>query len=201
LVLALPGGEESSLRPRSRTAEVFLWPVIRAIAQRGRARGVVAHVVRYRHRGWNGEQADPVTDARRAIEEVRRRYGPLPVGLVGHSLGGRVAVHVAGESGVEAVALLAPWLEDVDPVGASSGRRLLVVHGARDRHTDPEASYRFAVAARRAGARIQRVQLPGGHLLMRHRRAWTALTAAFLVDTLSGHVRGPEREPGLRIPL
>ncbi|MDT7650888.1 MAG: hypothetical protein QOI36_2294, partial [Pseudonocardiales bacterium] len=89
-------------------AEMFLWPLALRIARRGRRHGVAGHVLRYRYRGWNGERADPVTDARWALAEVRRRYGPVPVGLVGHSLGGRVAVHVADDASVTGVVLLAP---------------------------------------------------------------------------------------------
>jgi pimeloyl-ACP methyl ester carboxylesterase len=142
-------------------------------------------VLRYRYRGWNGERADPVTDARWALAEVRRRYGPVPVGLVGHSLGGRVAVHVADDASVAGVVLLAPWLEEADSAGRLKGRPVLVIHGARDRHTDPMMSYRFAMGARRIGARIGRVELPRAtHVLLRQWPAWTALTTDFLVGVL-----------------
>ncbi|MFC5950302.1 alpha/beta hydrolase [Pseudonocardia lutea] len=187
VVLVLPGGEAESRRPHLWLAEAFLWPLARQIARRGRRNGLAVHVLRYRYRGWNGERADPVVDAWWALGEVRRRYGPVPVGLVGHSLGGRVAVHVAGDARVAGVVLLGPWLEEADPVGQLTGRAVLILHGARDRHTDPAMSYRFAVGARRVGARVARVELPrAGHVLLRQWRAWTALTTDFVDVALTG---------------
>jgi pimeloyl-ACP methyl ester carboxylesterase len=189
VVLVLPGGEAESRRPHLWSAEAFLWPLAARFVGRGRRHGLAVHVLRYRYRGWNGERADPVADARWALAEVRRRYGPVPVGLVGHSLGGRVAVHVAGDARVAGVVLLAPWLEEADPVGQLTGRAVLVVHGVRDRHTDPVMSYRFAVRARRVGARIGRVELPrAGHLLLRQWRAWTVRVTDFVDASL---IAGP----------
>ncbi|WP_433505853.1 alpha/beta hydrolase [Pseudonocardia halophobica] len=187
VVLVLPGGEAESRRPHLWLAEAFLWPLAGRIARRGRRHGLAVHVLRYRYRGWNGERADPVVDASWALAEVRRRYGPVPVGLVGHSLGGRVAVHVAGDARVAGVVLLGPWLEEADPVGQLRGRSVLIIHGARDRHTDPVMSYRFAVNARRVGARVARVELPrAGHVLLRQWRAWTTLTTDFVGAALIG---------------
>jgi pimeloyl-ACP methyl ester carboxylesterase len=187
VVLLLPGGEPESRRPHLWLAEAFLWPLAGRIAGRGRRQGLAVHLLRYRYRGWNGERADPVADAWWALAEVRGRYGPVPVGLVGHSLGGRVAVHVAGDARVAGVVLLAPWLEESDPAGQLKGRAVLMIHGARDRHTDPVMSYRFAVGARRMGARIGRVELPGaGHVLLRQWWAWTALTTDFVDAALIG---------------
>jgi alpha-beta hydrolase superfamily lysophospholipase len=178
-------------------AEMFLWPLALRIARRGRRHGVAGHVLRYRYRGWNGERADPVTDARWALAEVRRRYGPVPVGLVGHSLGGRVAVHVADDASVTGVVLLAPWLEEADSAGRLKGRPVLLIHGARDRHTDPMMSYRFAMDARRTGARIGRVELPRAtHVLLRQWPAWTALTTDFLVGVLINGQLDPATRDG-----
>lgn len=187
VVLVLPGGEAESRRPHLWSAEAFLWPLAGRIAGRGRPHGLAVHVLRYRYRGWNGERADPVADAWWALAEVRRRYGPVPVGLLGHSLGGRVAVHVAGDARVSGVVLLAPWLEETDPAGQLKDRAVLMIHGARDRRTDPVMSYRFAVRARRIGARIGRVELPrAGHVLLPQWRAWTALTTDFVDAALIG---------------
>src|SRR5689334_24365947 len=44
----------------------------------------------------------------------RRRYGDVPVVLLGHSMGGRVAVNVADEPTVHDLVLLAPWLPAVE---------------------------------------------------------------------------------------
>ena len=45
--------------------------------------------VRYRYRGWNGVDADPVADVRQALDELADLVGEVPVVLVGHSMGGR----------------------------------------------------------------------------------------------------------------
>ena len=41
---------------------------------------------------------------------VRMAYPGVPIALVGHSMGGRVALHLAGEADVVVVAALAPWI-------------------------------------------------------------------------------------------
>ena len=75
-------------------------PFARVLRSRGGRYGLVVWRLRYRYRGWNGEEASPLQDARWAVAEAGRLHPGLPVVLVGHSMGGRAAVHVAGEDGV-----------------------------------------------------------------------------------------------------
>ena len=86
--------------------------------------------LRFRVRGWNGE-AMPVEDARWALAQVRAAYPGVPIALVGHSMGGRVAMFVGDEPDVRLVVGLAPWVEPGDPrPGAGAAHRPL--HGDRD---------------------------------------------------------------------
>ena len=117
-----------------------------------RRAGVPAYRLRYRFRGWNADGAtpDPVSDARWALDEIRRRHGDdVPIVLVGHSMGGRTALWVAGDAQVAGVVALAPWCEAGDPVDQLAGRDVLIAHGTRDRITSPSGSLGYARRARR----------------------------------------------------
>ena len=59
--------------------------------------------VRFRYRGWNGDEQAPLVDARWALEQVRAAYPDRPVAVVGHSMGGRVAIHVGDDPDVRLV--------------------------------------------------------------------------------------------------
>ena len=83
--------------------------------------------VRYRTKSWN-ELGSCIEDAADALDAAAR-----PSILVGFSMGGAVAIGVAGHERVDAVLGLAPWIPtqlDLDPL---RGRRFDVVHGAWDR--------------------------------------------------------------------
>jgi pimeloyl-ACP methyl ester carboxylesterase len=133
------------------------------------ATGVALGTVRYRCRGWNGDRADTGTDARAAPDALERTVGPVPVVLVGHSLGGRAALRVADHPLVRGVVALAPWCPPDEPVAGLAGQRAVLLHCPRDRVTDPHGSGEFVRRARTAGA-----------------GAWRRLTAALtagLLDT------------------
>jgi pimeloyl-ACP methyl ester carboxylesterase len=108
--------------------------------------------------------------------------------LVGHSMGGRVALRLADEPDVAGVCALAPWIEPGDPVMSPSGgpgagdRRatVLIAHGDADRMTDPAAS---AAHAARIGASF--VPVPGeGHTLLRHPLLWHRLVTGYVTSVL-----------------
>ena len=85
------------------------------------------------------------------LDEVRAAHGDVPVVLLGHSMGARVAVHVADDPSVRGVVGLAPWWSAQDPVHTLAGRTLRAAHGRRDRITSFGAGARggWGVSGRR----------------------------------------------------
>ncbi|WP_223734499.1 alpha/beta hydrolase [Streptomyces purpurogeneiscleroticus] len=186
-VLVLHGGRSDGLGPPPRwnPAGARMRPFTRATARATRGDGVFVGEVRYRHRGWNGDRNDAALDARRALDELAQRVGEVPVVLVGHSMGGRAALRVAGHPLVRSVVALAPWCPEDEPVAHLHGRRLVLVHGDRDRTTRPDASWRFAVRATDAGARSCAVLMRGGdHAMLRRAADWHRLTVSLVTGLL-----------------
>lgn len=186
-VLLLHGGRADGLEPPSvwNLPGVRMRPFARAVARTTAGRGVLLARVRYRHRGWNGDRGDTTVDARRALEELTERVGPVPVVLVGHSMGARAALRVAGHPQVRAVVGLASWCPPGEPVEQLRGRRVVLLHGDRDRRTDPRTSRELAQRGRDAGARTAWVTVPGGgHMMLRHAAAWHSLTARAVAGLL-----------------
>ncbi len=141
-------------RPSALSYAVQL-PFARTLARAGEGDGLAVHVLHYRCRGWNADDAHPAEDAAWAADEVQRLYGDVPVCLVGHGMGGRAALQAAGHGAVTSVLAMAPWLPertaaDPEPVKQLMGRRVLIVHGTNDERTDPELSYRLAERAKKA---------------------------------------------------
>ncbi|MFF3616915.1 alpha/beta hydrolase [Streptomyces sp. NPDC002580] len=217
VVLLLPAGDETSARrPSPMMAAASVRALGRRLARAGRPEGLVAHVVHYRVRGWNGSQADLAADASWAADEVVRRYGDVPVCLAGIDMGGRAALRTGGHPAVNSVLALAPWLpeEDVaaspEPVKQLAGRRVLIVHGTNDERTDPELSFRLAARAKKANRGICRFEVHSdGHALYQHRHEVLALAQDFVLGALFGHAFSRPVEDafaappplGLRMPL
>ncbi|MFI1441995.1 alpha/beta hydrolase [Streptomyces fructofermentans] len=156
--------------------------------------------VRYRYRGWNGTDADPLQDAMRALAELERLHPGLPVVLVGHSMGGRAALRAAEHPRVRAVVALAPWCPPGEPVEHLRDRTVVVLHGDRDRVTDPRASLDFARRVADAGGRAHALLLKGGdHAMLRRAGTWHRLTVdatAALVSRGSAGLLPPALVPG-----
>jgi pimeloyl-ACP methyl ester carboxylesterase len=141
---------------------------------------VEVRVVRYRFRGWNPGRLDALHDARIALDEFLGTVDPADVVVVGHSMGARVAAHLAASGDVGAVAALAPWWPTDDADLIPRGCRLLTVHGTADTWTDPVASQRQTSRAAERGLDAEWVPVDGaGHFLMRNFAAWHRLTADF----------------------
>ncbi|MGW5666121.1 alpha/beta fold hydrolase [Streptomyces sp. NPDC003758] len=216
-VLLLPGGDEmSSRRPLPVMATASVRALGRRLTRAGHGEGLVTHVVHYRYRGWNGSEAHLARDADWAAEEVVRRYGDVPVCLVGLGMGGRAALRAAGHTAVDSVVALSPWLpeEDVaappEPVKQLAGRRVLIVHGTNDERTDPELSFRLAARAKKANRDICRFEVHSdGHGLHQYRSEVHALAEDFVMGSLFGRafsrpVQDALAAPpplGLRMPL
>lgn len=163
-------------------------PFGRAIARAGAGRGVDVELLRYRYRGWNSPDLDPVHDARWALDEVRRRHGPeVPVVLVGHSMGGRTALRVGDDPSVVGVVGLAPWIERDEPwhqlgprAGGEPGPYVLIAHGDRERMTDPALSLWFARQLATVSDRVARFDVLGdGHAMLRRAGEWHGLVTRF----------------------
>jgi alpha-beta hydrolase superfamily lysophospholipase len=177
-VLVLHGGTADSTTRVAPTSLAVLWmvPVARAVARAVPSAAV--YRLRFSVRGWNSDGAEVLRDARWAVGQIAADHPGLPIVVVGHSLGGRVAMHLAGTTpGVVGAVGLAPWVEPGDPVDGLGGVPLVVIHGTRDRIV-PETSTRAWLAkAGQAGARVESTLIEGGgHAMFRYLRRWHRLT-------------------------
>jgi predicted esterase len=177
VVVVLHGGKADShetSEPRHLSSR-RVNPLVRALHRHGRRHGVAVWKVRYRVRGWNGRERSPVRDAEWALAEIRRRHGAVPVVLVGHSMGGRVAVHVLGDRSVVGAVLLCPWLPR-EPLEGARDRQVLLAHATTDRWTSPRETWQWAAAARPLATTLTYVRVRRtGHFMLRRAGLWTDL--------------------------
>ncbi|PSM44931.1 alpha/beta hydrolase [Streptomyces dioscori] len=195
-VLFLHGGRSDSRAPSRpwHLAAVRMKPFVRAMARAIPDDDVLLAEVRYRVRGWNGGDADSLRDARRALEELRHLAPDVPVVLVGHSMGGRAALRAAGAAQVRGVVALAPWCPVGEPVAQLRDKEVVVLHGDRDRVTDPLLSRAFVTRARTAGARAAFVGMAGGdHAMLRHAGDWHRAAVSTVLEMVPP-VTGPAGE-------
>ena len=181
IVLVAHGGQVSSSEPTSalQPAVLRMIPVAATIRRALRESGAVVQRPRFRVRGWNGTQAAPVGDVNRELDAIAAEFGPVPVVLVGHSMGARAAVRAAGHPAVSAVAGLAPWLPPDEPAVQLAGRRVLLVHGTSDSVTSPGETWTFAKRAREV-TEVAAIEVRGGdHPMLRRARLWHAIAAEF----------------------
>ncbi|XKK61734.1 alpha/beta fold hydrolase [Streptomyces sp. ARC32] len=192
-VLVLHGGRaqsRSAARPWQ-LAALRMHPFLRALEAATVRDDVFLGQVRYRSRGWNGVAAEPLRDTRRALAELRGLAGDVPVVLLGHSMGGRAALRAADADGVRGVVALAPWCPPGEPVVQLRGRDVLVLHGDRDRVTDPAESAAYVSRARAAGARAGMLLVAGSdHAMLRHLAGWHRTATAAVA-----HLLAPEAAP------
>ncbi|GAA2088198.1 alpha/beta hydrolase [Kitasatospora saccharophila] len=189
VLLVLHGGRAESLarQPRLGLARLRMRAFGAAVRRLAADPSLTVVEVKYRYRGWNGGHAHPAADARRALREIASRAPGAKVVLLGHSMGGRAALAVAGHPQVLGAVLLAPWCQPADPVEHLRGRRLAVLHDPSDRVTSAEGSRAFAARARRAGADVRFVAMPrGGHAMISGAGAWQRLAARSVTAILAG---------------
>ncbi len=217
-VLVLPGGgSPGGARGGSVLAAASALPLARRL---GRATSdddpVVTHLVHYRngrrHRpGADAARrtADCAADAEEAVTEVVRRYGDIPVCLVGTDVGALAALRAAGHEAVASAVALGPLLRadpdgpaggngrgpadrnaggcDEEPVQQLRGRHVLIVHGTNDTRCEPELSFRLAERAKKVNARVCRFEVhTDGHGLRGYAAEVAALTEDFALGTLCG---------------
>ncbi|MEV0188903.1 alpha/beta fold hydrolase [Kitasatospora purpeofusca] len=202
-VLVLHGGQEHSLsRPGPvNLAGLRMAGFVHALRRETEGAGVAVGVVRYRHRGWNGERADAAKDAIAALDDLAEELGPVPTVLVGHSMGGRAALRAAGHPVVTGVVALAPWCPAEDPCEQLADRDVLMLHGDLDRITSPAATRAFAARGRAAGARVCGYTVLGtGHTLMRRINDWHRATARLSAGLLGLRDLPPEVATAFALP-
>jgi dienelactone hydrolase len=132
--------------------------------------------VRYRYRSWNRLESC-VEDARAALDAAVAR-GAQRCALLGFSMGGAVALSVAGHPSVTAMIGLAPWLPRQLPVETLVGRRLAIRHGALDRYlpgvpgVHPRSSAAGAARAGALGVETEYSLIPGSLHAVALRPPW-----------------------------
>ena len=181
VVIVAHGGQQASTAPTTavQPAVLRMVPVAAAIGRALRGSAVAVYRPRFRVRGWNGAQASPVRDLIDLLDDIRGRFGPVPVVLVGHSMGARAAMRAAGHPAVAAVAGLAPWLPPGEPVDQLAGRSILLAHGTADVVTSAAETWAYAERAR-ALAEVAEIEVRGGdHPMIRRASLWHSIAATF----------------------
>jgi dienelactone hydrolase len=181
VVVVAHGGQSSSTEPTGATqpAVLRMVPIAAAVRRALRGSGTVVLRPRFAVRGWNGDQASPVGDLNRALDDIVAAHGPVPVVLIGHSMGARAAMRAAGHPAVYGAAGLAPWLPLGEPVEQLAGRRVLVAHGTADAVTNPQETWAYVERAR-AVTQVTAVEVrDGDHPMVRRARLWHAVAAEF----------------------
>lgn len=135
--------------------------------------------VRYRVKSWR-QLGGCIDDARAALTAARES-GAEEIALLGFSMGGAVAVHVAADPDVRSVIALAPWLYPELDVSPLDGRRFAVAHGSLDRGLPgvpgvrPELSLQGVERALARGVDAVRTVIPGAIHPIALRAPWGAL--------------------------
>jgi pimeloyl-ACP methyl ester carboxylesterase len=187
LVIVTHGGTSESTAPTSgwQGSVLRMIPVTRAVSRSLDGTGAVVWRPRFTVRGWNGAAASPAADLTEMLDEAKSALGPVPVLLVGHSMGGRAVLRAAGHPLVTAVAGLGPWLPDGEPVSQLAGRRVLLVHGRGDRITSTAETWAYAGRAAEVTT-VATIEVAGTeHAMLRRARLWHQLTAAFTRQELA----------------
>jgi pimeloyl-ACP methyl ester carboxylesterase len=192
LVLMLHGGAEANTEP---VGERSL-PWVRSRVMMGQLKrsfhraGLDVWLLRYRYVGWNaghGQHPSPVADARWALDQVREAHGPLPVVLLGHSMGARTATTVADDENVHGVVGVAPWFPPGHPVRALAGRRLVAAHGRADRVTNFGATREYVRRATPIAAATEFVDMGDlDHYMIKGLRQWNRVARDHAVAMFDG---------------
>ena len=186
VVLVLHGGSSSSHIPTQwvNLSVLRMLPIAWAAARAGHGAFAVARL-KFAVRGWNGDEASPVRDARWALDQISEAYPGVPIALVGHSMGGRTALAIAGDDRVDDVVGLAPWVVGNDGVRVHDGLKTLLVHGVGDRMTSPVASRQLVEGLQGRGLVASFVGLRSAdHAMLRRATTWDGLVGGYLAASL-----------------
>ena len=194
------GGTDSFAVARWRNLAVLrLWPFARVIARRDPSAAV--YRLKFSIRGWNQNGEAALRDARWALQTMRDRHPGLPIVLVGHSMGGRVALLTGGDPDVAGVVLLAPWAPSDEPAAQLAGVPTVIVRGGRDRIIPPATTDPWIARARHLGAVVSETMLPwAGHAMLRrfwvwHRLAADGVASVLAADLTTATADQPPRRP------
>jgi len=189
VALLLHGGKETSVDPTEarQLAVLRMAPMARYLVRAGADHGLAIWRLRFRYRGWNNADEHPMEDLSWALRQLRLRHGGAPIVIVGHSMGGRVAMRAAGDADVAGVLGLAPWLPAGEPTDQLAGSKLLVVHGLRDRITSAQRARDFVHDVRSIAEEATFVGLRGcGHSMLHRVRLWNRITRQFVLHAAIG---------------
>lgn len=199
VVLVMHGGKVTSNEAArwSHLSVARMQPFARAIwRQFGHSDGVAVWSLLFARRGWN-ETGAPIQDALWALAEIEKRYGAVPVILLGHSMGGRTAVRVAGHPLVTGVIGLAPWLPADEPHGQLAGRTLAIIHGSADAWVPMKLSRAFAAGLGDVPVRVHYTALRGtGHTMLRRAGTWHSLATEAVHRMLPAYAASEESPTG-----
>lgn len=181
IALVLHGGAPDSTTgvTKFEPALLRMLPFAQHIEVRSGGR-IGAAILRDAVRGYNGAERSPVHDARWAVQRLQERYPGLPTGLVGHSMGGRVALELAGTEGVSTIVGLAPWIPQQYDVAPFLPLHTLLMHGRQDTMTDARESEKLVNRIRTAGGDAAYRQFNGSHAMLWRPGRWHRHTTAFL---------------------
>lgn len=192
VVLVLHGGPEHG------TARCHRWlPQVvrcrllaRAVVRRWPTRRVgevAVYLLQHAWTGWDGDGRDAIADARWAVRVLAQRHPHTPVAILGHSMGGRVGVRVAGADNVVGVVGLAPWLPANDPVKPLRDRRLSAIQGSRDHELPASTTAAFLARATAFGVAVRRREIRGGgHAMLFRMGRWSACAVTELAGLVPG---------------
>lgn len=195
VVLLLHGGGEHGEHTLRWTGLPVLRMLPFALAIRRRA-GRRTGVLRVKNAvfGWNGDKRSPIAGTREVLDRVRAERPGVPIAMIGHSMGGRVALNLIEQPGVVAVAALAPWVVEADGVHGRPGQHALLMHGLADRITSPRLSERYVELLRGRGVIATWRAVPGeGHAMLRRWRLWHSVVATFVTGALRDSHPTPDR--------
>lgn len=186
LVLVLPGGAESSYRPFRpwQGSAVRMYPFSASIAARF-PRSVRVSQAGYRVYGWNGGQASPLPYARAALDRLTAAHPGVPVAVIGHSMGGRIAAALAADERVTDLLALAPWWQYADWRFIHDDVRVVAMHGEADTVTFARRTAKGIAELQQRGLDATYIPIPGGgHAMLDNVGRWQGAALDFVAAAL-----------------